>query len=105
MKKLCCTQICLSFRVRKRGATLTEAIKFSQDANHIKDSEIIDKQQLLLCDDVVAAEEFEKESGGYESEDEENVGDQAADMVFHETPNGKTGSKRKRDSSRPSSSK
>ncbi|CAA6659566.1 unnamed protein product [Spirodela intermedia] len=92
--------------VRKRGATLTEAIMFSQDANHIKDSKIIDKQALLLCDDVVAGEEFVKESGGYESEDEENVGDQATEMVCHETPlNGKTGSKRKRDSSRPSSSK
>ncbi|CAA7395881.1 unnamed protein product [Spirodela intermedia] len=92
--------------VRKRGATLTEAIMFSHDANHIKDSKIIDKQALLLCDDVVAGEEFVKESGGYESEDEENVGDQATEMVCHETPlNGKTGSKRKRDSSRPSSSK
>ncbi|XP_078434605.1 sphere organelles protein-like protein isoform X2 [Wolffia australiana] len=54
---------------------------------------------------VLASTEFENESGGYESEDEDNVIDQAADMVYQEVLDGPIGSKRKRSLSRPSSSK
>ena len=71
-------------------------MKSSDDGNNMKVSGIMGKQPLLLCDN----EEFENESGGYESENEENA------MVSEEQPSDvNTGSKRKRGSGRAPKSK
>uniref|UniRef100_A0A1D1XEK9 Coilin n=1 Tax=Anthurium amnicola TaxID=1678845 RepID=A0A1D1XEK9_9ARAE len=92
-------------RLRKRY-TLTEAIKGSHDANHIEDSEIMDKKRLRLCDNVILSEESGKELGGYLSKDEEDAGEQPMEALSPETPLGrKTGAKRKRDSNKLLTSK
>ncbi|CAK7332515.1 unnamed protein product [Dovyalis caffra] len=61
-------------RVKKKGSTSTEIIKIDDGLNDsLNVVEIIDKPQVTRGMNLLANEEFDKESGGYESEPEEDV--------------------------------
>ncbi|KAL6969371.1 hypothetical protein U1Q18_029084 [Sarracenia purpurea var. burkii] len=57
-------------RVTRKGEKLIENVKLGYGANLVED-EIVEKQTLLTGVPLLANEEFEKETGGYQSESEE----------------------------------
>ncbi|KAG5240768.1 coilin [Salix suchowensis] len=61
-------------RVKKKGSTSTEIIKIGDGLNDsLNMVELIDKPPVTTGMNLLANEEFEKESSGYESEPEEDV--------------------------------
>lgn len=75
-------QICVS--VKKGGKALSDFISSFEE-------EVVEKQPVLMDRKLLANEEFEKEIGGYQSENEDD--DQPTDNILEEHKSG--GKKRK----------
>ncbi|XP_061984826.1 coilin isoform X1 [Populus nigra] len=82
-------------RVKKKGSTSTEIIKIDDGLNDSWNVvEIIDKPLVTKGTNLLANEEFEKESGGYETESEEDVAEEVEDV--ENSPEVKTVSKKRK---------
>jgi coilin len=82
-------------RVKKKGSTSTEIIKIDDGLNDsLNVVEIIDKPPVTKGTNLLANEEFEKESGGYETESEEDVAEEVEDV--ENSPEVKTVSKKRK---------
>ncbi|XP_011034044.1 PREDICTED: coilin isoform X2 [Populus euphratica] len=82
-------------RVKKKGSTSTEIIKIDDGLNDsLNVVEIIDKPPVTKGTNLLANEEFEKESGGYETEPEEDVAEEVEDV--ENSPEVKTVSKKRK---------
>ncbi|KAJ6430378.1 hypothetical protein OIU84_021725 [Salix udensis] len=82
-------------RVEKKGSTSTEIIKIGDGLNDsLNMVEIIDKPPVTTGMNLLANEEFEKESSGYESEPEEDVAEEVEDV--ENSPEVKTVSKKRK---------
>ena len=82
-------------RVKKKGSTSTEIIKIDDELNgSLNVVEIIDKPLVTKGTNLLANEEFERESGGYETEPEEDVAEEVEDV--ENSPEEKTVSKKRK---------
>ncbi|XP_043724742.1 coilin isoform X3 [Telopea speciosissima] len=85
-------------RVKRKGVTLTDVVRVSDDANSVEDSEIMEKQ-LILTGEKLQAIEFEGETGGYQSENEGDEYDGAVyPLPVENLSGGKTTSKKRKPS-------
>ncbi|XP_010251018.1 PREDICTED: coilin isoform X2 [Nelumbo nucifera] len=93
-------------RVKKKGDTLTEISRLEEKKNYAEDSEIVEKRPLLTRVELLAFEEFEKESGGYQSEPEEEEDDRIEDTLHVvNTSSGQKISKKRKSSKKIQNSK
>ncbi|XP_052311463.1 coilin isoform X4 [Populus trichocarpa] len=82
-------------RVKKKGSTSTEIIKIDDGLNDsLNVVEIIDKPPVTKGTNLLANEEFEKQSDGYETEPEEDVAEEVEDV--ENSPEVKTVSKKRK---------
>ncbi|KAJ6903876.1 hypothetical protein NC651_021138 [Populus alba x Populus x berolinensis] len=82
-------------RVKKKGSTSTEIIKIDDGLNgSLNVVEIIDMPLVTKGTNLLANEEFERESGGYETEPEEDVAEEVEDV--ENSPEEKTVSKKRK---------
>ncbi|XP_057497050.1 coilin-like isoform X3 [Actinidia eriantha] len=70
-------------RVKRKGV-LHEVVEAGDGANLIEEEKIAEKQPVATCVPLLANEEFEKETGGYHSEPEEDEGNQETSGYQHE---------------------
>ncbi|KAJ9176300.1 hypothetical protein P3X46_011630 [Hevea brasiliensis] len=68
-------------RVEKNGGLSSEVVMVGEEANSLEVVEIVETQPVISGMNLLANEEFEKESGGYESEEEEDAPEQVEDAV------------------------
>lgn len=81
--------------MKKKGSTSTEIIKIGDGLNDsLNMMEIIDKPPVTTGMNLLANEEFEKESSGYESEPEEDMAEEVEDV--ENSPEVKTVSKKRK---------
>lgn len=74
--------LCLyCFRVEKNGGISSELLMVGDKANSLEVLEIVETRPVAAGMNLLAKEEFEKEAGGYRSEDEEDAPEQAEDAV------------------------
>ncbi|OAY34450.1 hypothetical protein MANES_12G021100v8 [Manihot esculenta] len=74
--------LCLyCFRVEKNGGISSELLMVGDKANSLEVLEIVETRPVAAGMNLLAKEEFEKEAGGYRSEDEEDTPEQAEDAV------------------------
>ncbi|OVA20830.1 Coilin [Macleaya cordata] len=93
-------------RVKKKAGFWADVIRNGNQENSHEDSEIVGKQPVLSGVELLALDEFEKESGGYQSEPEESKSDSPGDAFCLETPSsGKTISKKRKSSKKTEESK
>ncbi|KAJ4961277.1 hypothetical protein NE237_021187 [Protea cynaroides] len=83
-------------RVKRKRVTSTDVIRVNDETNSVEDSEIMEKQPVLTGAKPLAIE-FEREAGGYQSENEEDEHDGAAYPLPEEKISGgkRTSKKRK----------
>ncbi|KAL7241108.1 hypothetical protein ACSBR2_006686 [Camellia fascicularis] len=93
-------------RVKKKGGMLYEIVEVGEGANIIEGGEIVEKQHALTSVPLLANEEFEKETGGYQSEPEEDEDNQSVDTLHVENSSDrKVVSKKRKASKKLQSSK
>ncbi|OAY32483.1 coilin isoform X2 [Manihot esculenta] len=68
-------------RVEKNGGLSSELVMLGDEGNSLEVVEIVETQPVAAGMNLLANEEFEKESGGYQSEEEEDAPEQAKDAV------------------------
>ncbi|KAG8641693.1 hypothetical protein MANES_12G021100v8 [Manihot esculenta] len=68
-------------RVEKNGGISSELLMVGDKANSLEVLEIVETRPVAAGMNLLAKEEFEKEAGGYRSEDEEDTPEQAEDAV------------------------
>ncbi|KAF8390521.1 hypothetical protein HHK36_025048 [Tetracentron sinense] len=92
-------------RVKKKGGALTDIIRVGDQAKSAEDSDIEEKRPVLDGVKLLAIKEFEEETGGYQSEPEEDKYDHPEDqLVVENTSNEKTISKKRKSSNKLQSS-
>lgn len=70
--------------VKRKGELLSEIVEVSDGINLTEEDEIEEKQPVLTNVPLLANEEFEKETGGYQSEPEEDEDNQSEDELHVE---------------------
>ncbi|GFY88209.1 sphere organelles protein-like protein [Actinidia rufa] len=71
-------------RVKRNGGILREVIEAGDGPNLIEEEKIVEKQPVATCVPLLANEEFETETGGYQSEAEEDEDNQETSGYHHE---------------------
>ncbi|XP_038712844.1 coilin-like isoform X2 [Tripterygium wilfordii] len=71
-------------RVKKKQGTLSEIVMVEDEGNHL-DLELVEKQPLATGVQPLANEEFQKETGAYESESEEDKHEESVDAFAVES--------------------
>jgi len=89
--------------IRRKGELLSEIVEVSDGANLIDEDEIVDKQPVLTDVPLLANKEFEEETGGYQSEPEEDEVNRSEDELHVE--NSPVVSKKRKASKKLQSSK
>ncbi|GMP57828.1 hypothetical protein CsSME_00021741 [Camellia sinensis var. sinensis] len=93
-------------RVKMKGGMLYEIVEVGDGANIIEEGEIVEKQPALTSVPLLANEEFENETGGYQSEPEEDEDNQSEDTLHVENSSDrKVVSKKRKASKKLQSSK
>lgn len=67
--------------MEKNGGLSSELVMLGDEGNSLEVVEIVETQPVAAGMNLLANEEFEKESGGYQSEEEEDAPEQAKDAV------------------------
>ncbi|KDP26679.1 hypothetical protein JCGZ_17837 [Jatropha curcas] len=84
-------------RVEKNGSVSTEIVMVGDGVNSLEVVEIVETQPVVAGMNLLANEEFEKESGGYQSEEVEDEPKQVEDAVHVEnSPEVKTVTKKRK---------
>ncbi|XP_057484962.1 coilin-like [Actinidia eriantha] len=87
-------------RVKRKGGTSSEIIEVVDGANLIEEEEIVEKQPVLTDVPLLAIEEFEKETGGYQSEHDEDEDDQSEEALHVQNLSGGNAASKKRKASK-----
>ncbi|XP_038704428.1 coilin-like isoform X2 [Tripterygium wilfordii] len=92
-------------RVKNKECTLSEIVMVGDEGNHL-DLEIVEKQPVATGVQLLANDEFQKETGGYESESEEDEHEESVDAFAVESnPDEKKVAKKRKASRKLQSSK
>uniref|UniRef100_A0A5B6YIN3 Putative coilin isoform X3 n=1 Tax=Davidia involucrata TaxID=16924 RepID=A0A5B6YIN3_DAVIN len=86
-------------RVKKKGGTSSDIIRVGDEAKPIEEEEIVEKQPVLTGVPLLTNGEFEKETGGYQSEPEEDEDYQSEDTLHVENLSGGNATSKKRKAS------
>ncbi|XP_065875018.1 coilin [Euphorbia lathyris] len=93
-------------RVEKIGGVSSDILMIGNGENHLEAVQIVDMQPVASAMNLLANEEFEKESGGYQSEEEEDAQEQEENEIHIEsTPEDKNVSRKRKASKEIKSSK
>ncbi|PSS13619.1 Coilin like [Actinidia chinensis var. chinensis] len=87
-------------RVKRKGGTLSEIVEVGDGANLIEEEEIVEKQPVLTDVPHLASEEFEKETGGYQSEPDKGEDNQLEAALHAENLSGGNAASKKRKASK-----
>ncbi|GFZ00043.1 hypothetical protein Acr_13g0014420 [Actinidia rufa] len=87
-------------RVQRKGGTSSEIVEVGDGANLIEEEEIVEKQPVLTDVPHLASEEFEKETGGYQSEPDEGEDNQLGAALHAENLSGGNAASKKRKASK-----
>ncbi|KAF6157507.1 hypothetical protein GIB67_004445 [Kingdonia uniflora] len=86
-------------RVKRRACTLEDVVRICDEVSSPEDSGIVEKRLVPSGAKLLALEEIENESGGYQSELEENSSDEHDVELSLESPPGRKTTSKKRKSS------
>lgn len=104
MIEFLCYFLCNS--VKRKGDILPEITGGSDGTNSLEEIEIVENQPLLPGVNLLANGEFDKETGGYESESEEDKPEPLEDVLnVEDTQKDKKVSKKRKASNKIQSSK
>ena len=90
----------LCIRVKRKGGTSSEIVEVDDGANLIEEEEIVEKQPVLTDVSLLAIEEFEKETGGYQSEPDGDEANQSEEALHAENLSGGNAASKKRKASK-----
>ena len=90
----------LCIRVKRKGGTSSEIVEVGDGANLIEEEEIVEKQPVLTDVPHLASEEFEKETGDYQSEPDEGEDNQLEAALHAEYLSGGNAASKKRKASK-----
>lgn len=96
----------LGISVKKKGSTLSDIIEVGDGANSVEEIDIEENQPIHTGLPLLANEEFEKETGGYQSEAEEDEEEHPEEiMPVENSSDAKAASKKRKASKKLKSSK
>ncbi|XP_057493949.1 coilin-like isoform X2 [Actinidia eriantha] len=87
-------------RVKRKGRILREVVEAGDGSNLIEEEKNVEKQPVATCVPLLANEEFETDTGGYQSEAEEDVYKQSEDPLLVDKSSGGNGVSKKRKASK-----
>ncbi|PSR84813.1 Coilin like [Actinidia chinensis var. chinensis] len=87
-------------RVQRKGGTSSEIVEVGDGANLIEEEEIVEKQPVLTDVPLLAIEAFEKETGCYQSEHDEDEDNLSEEALHVENLSGGNAASKKRKASK-----